>query len=909
MPPRIMRTRITVMGLDRFFSFKLLGAVTLGALMGGTACGSDSNKPTSGAGGDGAEQSGGETGHAGQTGTKAGSGGSDGGDGTGDGGGGQAGIVGSGGNGGASDGPVEPGETTEKPIGAAGGEIIVTNADGEVTTSLTVPQGALAEDTDVTIAPAALPESAPGSVESLGTGISVDFGGKTLTVPAKAKLRVAFDPADGDLVILVITDSGTGVVKYTLETEGDDTYAVFDVVEGGRYVPVRLKHVAGCDETLPQAPQLASQADVDKLSKVRRIVGDLRISGATITSLASLKCLQQIDGALIVTGTGVHDFQGLEGLTFVGANATYYYGYYGVQLTSNSLLESASLPSVMSVGTRQTNYYYQSVFQVQSNPVLASFSADAIESAGLLFQSNGAAATETNISMAALSKAQSFNVSQNPSLKNLDGFGALDTVVGDFTISTNGLTNLDGLKSLGRTGALSVQSNVALTSATGFSKIQQVGSISINGNLLLKSVNFAALTAVDQQTQTSESILVQNNAGLNDFKADKLASLGGALTFQQNGNAAVDTVLSMAALKTVGGAVTISNNLGTQSLDGLKALTATGDLTLNSNASLKSTAGLGSLASVGTLTISQNAKLTDVEGLTKLTSIGEAVNISSNAALKTIALPAVATVGQGVVIQSNAVLTSMSMDALKVAPASITFQQNGVAGGTTTLSFAALSSVAQQLYIYSNPGLKALDGLGALLSVGTNLTIQSNGVLANLASLSKLSTISGSLNISSNALLANLDGLAALSRVTGGITLSSNAALADITLPALTTAGGISITSNAGLSNVELDALAASSAAFAFSSNGTANTVTTTTLSFAALATIAQGFTLNSNPKLKALTGFPGLSGVGGAFYVYGNVLLPNCSIVALRNQIQQKGAISGSITISSNLVDGCATT
>lgn len=902
------------MGLERFLSFNLIGAVTLGALIGGTACGSDPKKPSDGAGGDGSEQSGGDTSTSGKTGAeptsgKTGSGGAGQGDGTGTDGGSDGDTV-SGGAGGAGDGPapIKPGESTEKPIGAAGGEIVVTNADGQVTTSFTVPQGAVAEDTPVTIAPAALPATAPGSVESLGTGITVDFGGKTLKVPAKAKLRVAFNPADGDLVILVITDSGTGFVKYTLETEGADTFAVFDVVEGGRYVPVRLKHVAGCDDTLPQAPTIASQADIDALAKVRRIVGDLRISGATVTSLASLKCLQQIDGALVVSSTGLHDLKGLEALTFVGANATYYYGYYGVQLNSNSLLESASLPSVMSVGTRQSNYYYQSIFQVQSNPVLASFSADAIESAGLFFQSNGAAATATTISMAALSKAQSFNVAQNPSLKNLDGFGALDTVVGDFTISTNGLANLDGLKSLVKTGALSVQSNVALTSATGLSKLQQVGSINITGNQLLKSVNFAELTTVDQPAPTSASITVQNNAGLNDFKADKLASLSGSLTFQQNGNAAVDTVLSLAALKTVTGAVNLSNNLGTQSLDGLKALTTAGDLTLTSNASLKTTAGLSSLASVGTLTISSNAKLTDVEGLTKLTSIGEGVTISSNTTLKTIALPAVVTVGGGVVIQSNAALTSMSMDALKVAPASVTFQQNGAAGGTTTLSFAALSSVAQQLYIYSNPGLKALDGFGALLSVGSNLYIQNNDVLANLASLIKLSTISGNLAVSSNALLGNMDGLAALSRVTGTITFGSNTALADITLPALTTAGAISIASNAALSNVKLDALAASSGAFSINTNGAAVAVTTTTLSFAALATVGQGFTLSGNPKLKALTGFASLSGIGGAFYVYNNVLLPNCSIVGLRNDIQQKGAISGSVTISGNLVDGCAT-
>ena len=92
-------------------------------------------------------------------------------------------------------------------------------------------------------------------------------------------------------------------------------------------------------------------------------------------------------------------------------------------------------------------------------------------------------------------------------------------------------------------------------------------------------------------------------------------------------------------------------------------------------------------------------------------------------------------------------------------------------------------------------------------------------------------------------------------------------------------------------------------------SNDTATAVTATTLSFAKLGTLGQGFTLNGHPKLKTLSGFPKLGGITGNFYAYNNVLLANCEIVALRNQIQAMGAITASVTISNNLVDGCSTT
>jgi hypothetical protein len=54
------------------------------------------------------------------------------------------------------------------------------------------------------------------------------------------------------------------------------------------------------------------------------------------------------------------------------------------------------------------------------------------------------------------------------------------------------------------------------------------------------------------------------------------------------------------------------------------------------------------------------------------------------------------------------------------------------------------------------------------------------------------------------------------------------------------------------------------------------------------------------------LSGFSALSGIGGNYQVSNNVLLPTCSAVALRTQVQTNGALTGSSTISGNLTDGC---
>jgi len=865
-----------------------------------TACGSSSDKggDSGGSAGEPDEEAAGSNNGKGGAGGRAGSGGQ--GNKAGNSNASDAGEGGSseGGSAGAGDtGPLPEGEGTK--IGPSGGDLMLSNG-----TTVTVPPNSLTAATDVTIDPAEVPGSAPDSVEQVTPGFTIDFGGATLAVPAKARLRLPYKPTEGDLVILMTTDSGTTFVTYTLETEAGVTYAVINVIAGGRYLAVRLKSKPGCDETLPAAPTIATQADVDKLAKVKRIVGDLRVSGSGITSLAKLKCLQQVDGSLIINNTSVTSLEGLEALTFVSSNNYY---NYGVQLTSNSLLDSASLPSVLAIGTSQNNYY-QSLFQVQSNPVLSSFAADAIESAGLTFSSNGVASTGTSISMAALKSAQQVTIQQNPALKVIDGLGALERVVGAFNVTNNGLTNLDGLASLVRAGDLVVSNNVALTSAKGLSKLKSLTSVIISNNQLLKSVDMAALTSVSQSSIYLASISVTQNSALTEFKADKLTAIPGALAFTNNGNASVNTVLSLATLASVGGATTITQNLGLQSLDGLKALATAADLSIQSNASLQSVSGLSALKTVGSLTISSNAKLSAIAGLTQLARVDEALSVSQNTLLKTADFPALATMGGNLGITSNAALTSFTADALRVAPGSLSFNTNGTAGSPTKLSFAALTSIAAQLQISSNPGFATLDGFGALTSIGNSLTISGNAALANLSSLGKLATITGGLSISQNPLLTSLAGLSALNRVTQAVGISYNDALADVTLPALTSAAGVSISNNAALANVKLDALTASSGALSISSNGSAAAVTTTTVSFAAL-TASSGFTIASNPKLKLLTGFPLLTGISGSFQVSSNVLLPNCSVVGLRNQIQATGAISGAIYISGNLVDGCATT
>jgi Receptor L domain len=862
-----------------------------------TACGSSSDKgaATAGAAGEPDEEAGGSSdakggasSHAGNSGNKAGN------SSIGDAG--EGGSAEEGGSAGADNTPIDMVGTN---IGPAGGDVMLSNG-----TTVTVPPNSLGTATAVTIDPADVPDTAPDSVEQVTPGFTIDFGGATLTVPAKAKLKLPYKPTEGDLVILLTTDSGTTFVTYTLETDGGITYAVIDVVAGGRYLAVRLKSKPGCDDVLATAPTIATQADVDKLSKVKRIVGNLQISGTGITSLAGLKCLQQLDGSLLINNTSVTSLQGLEALTFVSSNNYY---TYGVQVTNNSLLDTASLPSVLAVGTGQNNYY-QSLLQITSNPVLSSFAADAIESAGLNFVSNGAASTGTAISMAALKSAQSITIQQNPALKDVAGFGALERVVGALNLSGDGLTNIDGFKSLTSAGALTLSNNVALTSATGLSKLKTVSSVSISTNQLLKAVDFAELTSITQTSAGSASITVSANSALTAFKADKLPSLTGSLSFSNNGNASVNTVLSFASLASIAGGTTITQNLGLQTLDGLKALAMAANVSITSNAALQSIAGLSALKTVGGLYIGSNAKLTAISGLTKLTRVDQALTITQNTLLKTADFPAVATMGGELNVSGNPALTSFTADALRVAPASLAFQTNGTVGTATKMSFAALTSVATQLQIDSNPGLTKVDGFGALTSIGGNLSIYNNAALSDLSSLTKLSTITGSLTISTNPLLASVNGLAGLSRVSQSVSIGSNAALADVTLPMLTSAAGISIASNAALANVSLDTLTASSGSLNLSNNGTAAAVTTTTISFAAL-TATSGFTVSGNPKLKLLTGFPQLKGISGSFQVYTNALLPNCSIVALRNQIQTTGAISGSIYITGNLTDGCATT
>jgi hypothetical protein len=792
--------------------------------------------------------------------------------------------------------------TNTGSISASGGTITLTDSDGSASTTLKVPANAVKEETPVTIATATLPSTAPATVEQITPGFSIDLNGKTLSVAAKARLRLPLMPASGELIILATTDLGTTQVKYTLESEGGVTYASFDVKDGGRYLAVRLVPASGCTRTLAATTVVTTQAAVDALSDVKRIAGGLSINGANITSLAGLKCLQQVDN-LGVQNAGLESLAGLEQLTFTS----------GISLNYNARLTQVELPSLLSAGT---------LIDVEDNPLLTSLKLPLIESAGMTFSRNGAAATATSLGLPALRRAASLTIGINPALQNLDGLGALE-VAGNVNISGNiGLKQVDGLAQLSRVGDLLITSNAALTSAAGLGKLSKLTGLTFTSNSLVRSLELPELAQLGvvkpapapapggpvlPASVTYGDVEIDGNTGLTSFVAPKITGLGN-FTFTANGNSTENTTLNLAALTQVTGSVIIGRNPGMQGLGGLGALKTAGSLALQQNAALAGTSGLGALESVaGGVNISNNAKLTEVSGFDALGGIGGSLTVTQNALLNGAAFPKLATLGSSLSVDSNAALTSFAAPLLRLLPEAFEFTGNGKAATPTSLSLPALTTVTTALTISNNPGLTQLDGLSALASVGGAVSIQSNATLAQINGLATLSNVTGALSILSNALLANLSGLSGLTRVSQGLTINTNATLSNITLPKLTTVGGgLSVSSNAMLGILRADVLTSVGAALSISSNGAAATAPAQTALSFALLEMVPALTVSSNPKLETLlASFPKLRGVTGALGITNNVLLNTCEATNLRLQIQTNGSL-GSSSISGNLASGC---
>lgn len=789
----------------------------------------------------------------------------------------------------AGDGGIVPevGTTLEGAIGGTGGSL--------ATTGLVVnfPAGALDAEVHVVVE-VRTSDVEVGSIGSVGS-VHVDLGGEILNTPAT--VRLAIEPAaSGEMQepVSVIAQTGNGSfeVPASVETTEEGTFVVFTVVQGGTFTAVQVVPPQGCD-TLVAKPALyaTTTAQLADLSGVTRVTGALNLTGAGITSVTALQCLVRVDGDLVINQTALEDIGGLRNLTFVGGLLTIY---------NNGALATVNLPSLLNVGKQVS---------VQYNGVLEELSMDAlgIVQGTLSFFSNGGSATGTTASFGALdSVTGDLMIQSNGRLESLGGFQSLDRVSGTVDIRTNNaLTNLNGLGSLDEIGGnLIVYNNPGLEGALGLVNLSSVGGyLTVETNTLLEAAEFPALTDLGSHLR------IYDNDNLGLLSANELEVIPGDLALMYTGNGASELLVSLEKLGRVGGNLSIQNNPTLEDLAGWEALKSVGGtVDVRGNNALSSGNGLAALKTVGgSYVFYLNPLLSALNGLA-LEDVGGSLTIQSNAQLGSFEADELATVDQQVYVYDNPKLASFVAGALTTVPGTLTFSNNGSAAQVTTASFPALERVGGDLLIQNNQALVDVNGLAALESTGSRIDIRGNAKLVDLDGLVSLQRIgAGGLTIYSNPELKSLDGLVALESVTGTLNIQANAKLGSIVWPLFDTlvGGDVYLYDNAALARVQMDALQAAPSHFTFAYNG--DTVTSTTIGFAGLQTVAGGFNLSYDISVQSLAGFSQLASIGGGFSVSYNTLLPTCAAVALRDQVLSLSGISGQpITITNNAVDGC---
>lgn len=829
------------------------------------------------------------------------------------------------------------GEQRSDTIGPTGGSVVLTGA------TVTIPAGGLEEETEIKVTVVTPDEDVPEAVREV-TGVEIELGGQVLKVPALVELVLPVGSTAEQVFVVANTETRAFEVPASIQRRPDGSVvATFSVVESGRYSVVSIVLPDGCDK-IQASPGLVGGGaeELEQLAGITRVTGPLTLSGSDVDSLESLECLVRIDGALTLTGTNLKDLEGLRNLAFVGG---------AVRIDKNTSLKDAKLPSLIAA---------RGGLEVTQNTNLEVFDADSL---GMVqgvfaFVRNGRAGGKTTLSMDGLKTVEGpFVLDSNPGLVNLDGVGGLTSVGGLIVFGNSDLESVTGLKRLVRvnpyatatsyyvpganiyvrSGGVLVRKNDVLQELTSLEKLESVsGTIEINTNKELSRVALPALVSV------SGALGVIGNVALTSYEADLLETVEGELYFHANGEAATLTTMSMANLVEVKGNVGIVGNRALADVSGFQELTTVGGrLAIINNQSLKNVDGFAALHSVGSLVVDTlqvsapygsglnvtgNAALEDLTGFSALEDVGGDVNIATNAALTRAEFPSLTSVGKAFVVSGNPLLEGVVANELEAVPGQFTFDSNGSEGVNTSFSFENLTSIGDAASVLQNATLSGTGGWPRLTTIVGGLTIQNNAGLLALFGAGEL-VETGALSLSSNPLLQQVE-LPSLIQVNGTLSVTQHAALSAVTLPLLEEIRGLfSLTNNAALSTVSIPLLHRLDGGLSIGSNAALYTVamdsidviasldirnngslvTSTSLSFSALATVSGNFVIASNTSVNSLLGFPVLNSVTGSFSVTANPILPTCGAIALRDQIEAGAGISGQDFISGNAVDLCS--
>jgi hypothetical protein len=225
---------------------------------------------------------------------------------------------------------------------------------------------------------------------------------------------------------------------------------------------------------------------------------------------------------------------------------------------------------------------------------------------------------------------QSFRITHNDALLNLNGLDSLVEVLGAFQIDQNSnLVDVSGINSLTTIGEyLSINNNINLTNVSGFNTLNSVDTLWIQANWSLTQIN-----AFSNVTSLIGDLNITNNTALTSiYGLSNVESIGRVFIK----NTLIPNLDTLSSLSVVGGDLDIQNNTALSSVLGLSSLTEItyGNLSFFNNTSLSSLDGLENLKAVGnTVNFVGNSNLFDfcaLQNLMQTFSPSSSPSISDN---------------------------------------------------------------------------------------------------------------------------------------------------------------------------------------------------------------------------------------------------------------------------------------
>ena len=313
--------------------------------------------------------------------------------------------------------------------------------------------------------------------------------------------------------------------------------------------------------------------NLDALSEITSIAGDLWIGNPTLTDISGLSNLTSIGGNLTLNNNGFDNLTGLNNLVWVGEDVWVAY--------NNTLTDLEGLNNLESIGGNLTIY---------QNPLLSDL--------GALQNTN---AIQGNVL-----------VSENPALEECCLFLDLsNTTTGAITLENNAT----GCNSLAEMTAICLSipclGDFVLSSQADIDNFaNDFDCTEIGGSLRIEGDDISNLDGLSNLTTIGDYLIIHNNPLLN--------SLSG-----------------LENLTTVGSYMSIFQNDALPNIDALNGLTSVGwNIGINQNDLLENLNGLSNLTSIGGyFRMFNNDALTSIEGLSNINSIGGYLEINDNNAL------------------------------------------------------------------------------------------------------------------------------------------------------------------------------------------------------------------------------------------------------------------------------------